>query len=36
MTMGKGLEGFGEVGIVDETNGVGRDFFKKIESEFLE
>ena len=30
MTMGKRLEGFCEVGIIDETNGFGLDFVVKI------
>ena len=33
-TMGKRLEQFGEVRIVDETNGFGLDFVKKTESRF--
>ena len=33
--MGKGLQRFGEVRIVDETNGFGLDFAKKTESRFL-
>ena len=32
--MGKRLERFGEVGIIDETNGFGLDFVKKTESGF--
>ena len=32
MTMGKRLERFGEVGIVDETNGFGLDLVQKTES----
>ena len=32
--MGKRLERFDEVRIVDEMNGFGLDFFKKKESEF--
>ena len=28
----KGLERFGDVGVVDETNGFGLDFFEKTES----
>ena len=32
--MGKRLEGFGEVRIVDETNGFGLDYVKKTESGF--
>ena len=32
--MGKRLERFGEVRIVDEMNGFGLDFFKKTESRF--
>ena len=32
--MGKRLERFGEVRIVDETNGLGLDFVKKAESGF--
>ena len=32
--MGKRLEKFGEVGIVDETNGFGLDFVEKTESRF--
>ena len=32
--MGKRLERFGEVKIVDETNGIGLDFLEKIESRF--
>ena len=32
--MGKRLERFGEVGIVDETNGFGMDFVEKTESKF--
>ena len=31
MTMSRRLERFGEVGIVDETNGFGLDFVKKTE-----
>ena len=31
-TMGKRLERFGEVRIIDETNGFGLDFVKKTES----
>ena len=34
MTMGKRLERFGEVRIVDEMNGFGLEFVKKTESEF--
>ena len=34
MTMGKRLERFGEVKIVDETNGFVLDFFEKTESRF--
>ena len=33
-TMGKRLERFGEVRIVDETIGFGLDFVEKIESRF--
>ena len=33
--MGKRLERFGEVRIIDETNGFGLDFVEKIESRFL-
>ena len=33
-TMGKRLERFGEVRIIDETNGFGLDFVKKTESRF--
>ena len=33
-TMGKWLEIFGEVRIVDETNGFGLDLIKKTESRF--
>ena len=32
MTMGKRLERFGEVRIVDETNGFGMDFVEKTKS----
>ena len=32
--MGKKLERFGEVRIVDETNGFGRNFVEKTESRF--
>ena len=32
--MGKRLERFGEVRIIDETNGFGLDFVKKTESGF--
>ena len=32
MTMGKRLERFGEVRIIDETNGFGLDFVEKTES----
>ena len=32
--MGKRLERFGEVRIIDETNGFGLDFFEKTESRF--
>ena len=32
--MGKRLERFGEVGIADETNGFGLDFFERTESRF--
>ena len=32
--MGKRLERFGEVGIVDETNGFGLDFVQKTDSGF--
>ena len=32
--MGKRLERFGEVRIIDETNGFGLDFFEKTESIF--
>ena len=32
--MGKRLEGFSAVGLVDETNGFGLDFIKKTESRF--
>ena len=34
MTTGKRLERFGEVGIVDETNGFGLDYVEKTESRF--
>ena len=34
MMLGKRLERFGEVRIVDETNGFGLDFVKKTESGF--
>ena len=34
MTTGKRLERFGEVRIVDETNGFGLDFVEKTESRF--
>ena len=33
-TTGKRLERFGEVRIIDETNGFGLDFVKKTESGF--
>ena len=33
-TMGKRLERFGEVRIIDETNGFGLDFVEKTESRF--
>ena len=33
--MGKRLERFGEVRIIDETNGFGLDFVKKRDSGFL-
>ena len=33
-TMGKRLEQFGEVRIIDETNGFGLDFVKRTESRF--
>ena len=32
--MGKRLERFGEVRIIDETNGFGLDFLEKTESRF--
>ena len=32
--MGKRLKRFGEVRIIDETNGFGLDFVEKIESRF--
>ena len=32
--MGKGLERFGEIGTVDETNGFGLSFVEKTESGF--
>ena len=32
--MGKRLERFGEVRIIDETNGFGLDFMEKTESSF--
>ena len=32
--MGKRLERFGEVRIIDETNGIGLDFVEKTESRF--
>ena len=34
MTMGKRLQRFGEVRIVDEMNGFGLDFVEKTESRF--
>ena len=35
MKMGKRLKRFGEVRIVDETNGLGLDFVEKTDSIFL-
>ena len=34
MTMGKRLERFGEVGIIDETNGFGLDFVERQRVDF--
>ena len=34
MTIGKRLEGFGEVRVVNESNGLGLDFVAKIENRF--